>query len=146
MIWEHIITRKAAKGGTEKDEKATIWSLMPRIVFLAMTSTFIYKSRKLASDKWENQLIITIREAAVRSENSSQTSTQEMNAMASPFQIAWSKYLSCTSFTGNFGVKAAQTDGKCLKSRDWILVIHRENILSNFSKLKNDVFMLRSIL
>lgn len=137
---------KSSKGGNRKGRESHNMVTHAKDRLLAMTSIFIYKSRKLASDKWENQLIITIREAAVRSENSSQTSTQEMNAMASPFQIAWSKYLSCTSFTGNFAVKAAQTDGKCLKSRDWILVIHRENILSNFSKLKNDVFMLRSIL
>ena len=55
-------------------------------------------------------------------------------------------YLKTSSFTGNFGIEAAKTDGKCLKSRDRILIIHGKNILSDFPKLKDNTFMLRTIL
>lgn len=39
------------------------------------------------------------------------------------------------SFTGRFSIKAAQADGKGLEGREWVAIIHGEDVFSNFSKL-----------
>jgi len=89
---------KIRKGGNSKGGESHNMVNHAKGHLLAVTSIFIYRSRKLASDKWENQLILTNGEAAVCSETSSQTSTHNINAMASPSQITLSKYLSQLSY------------------------------------------------
>lgn len=49
-------------------------------------------------------------------------------------------------FASNLGVEAAEADGKRLKSRDRILIIHGEDILPNFPKLENNILMLLLLL
>lgn len=46
------------------------------------------------------------------------------------------------SFTSDLSIEAAEAYGKRLKSRDGILIIHGEDVFSDFSKLKNDVLVL----
>lgn len=41
-----------------------------------------------------------------------------------------------------FGVEAAETNSKRLKSRDWILIIHGEYVFSHFPELEDDIILL----
>lgn len=45
----------------------------------------------------------------------------------------------CASFTGQFCIKAAKAYGESLKYREWVAIIHGENIFSNLPKLKYDL-------
>ena len=40
---------------------------------------------------------------------------------------------------GKLGIKAGQGKGECLEGRHWVLAVHREVVLRDFSELHNDV-------
>ena len=39
------------------------------------------------------------------------------------------------SFTDGFSIKAAQADSKGLEGREWVAIIHGEDVFSNFPEL-----------
>ena len=55
--------------------------------------------------------------------------SKEIHDLRSPFTFV------LRLFTGQFCIKAAQTDSKRLESREGVAIVHREHIPCHFSKL-----------